>query len=926
MVSEGRWDRMVAVFHDALKAAPEVRAALLEAAFGTEADLRAEVEQMLAAHDDESSGLRMERRLLGAGRDAEEAEDLVGARLGAYRVVERIGLGGMGAVYRAERADDTYHQEVAIKVARRGHRAAELIERFRMEREILARLVHPNVAHILDGGVTADGRPYLAMRYVQGRPITEYCDELRLTVRQRLELFRTVCDAVQFAHGKLVVHRDLKPSNILVTDEGRVMLLDFGIAKLLEPDDLGAQEPPTRSDQRVLTPEFAAPEQLRGEVVGTAADVYGLGALLYRLLVGHPPHRISGRTEPELVRAICEEDPLPPSAVVTRPLSMRVPAGGPREIPAEHVAALRGATARELRRALKGDLDHIVLMAMRREPDRRYTSAGQLGEDVERFLRGLPVIAERDTLGYRARRFVGRHRASVAAAMVTASLLVGASVVAARQATEAANERDKAERVVDLMADLFRTSNPRLVPGGDTLRVADFLSLGEQDVEALGDQPDVQARMWYVLGRMHAARSRYDRAEELFRRAAAIQTRGDGASDRRAAAATLRELAVLRYYREGRAALPDLRASLERSTQVLGPRHPDVALAMEDLAAALDEKPEERARLYAAARAIRGPLSTDDYESRAGVANRDGIAAFGAGDLARARTLFSEADRLLDEGFPEGHPFRITVASNLASTLTRLARWEDAEAIYRRNLELATRVVGPRSAEVAGIVEGLGAVLASAGKLREAEAAFRQALAAYTELLGEEHGRVANNERNVGRALALQDRPEEAWPWLEQAAERYRRLEGPSSAAAATIVGQSSGLLLALGRPEEALARARIAARLLEPTDTARTAAWANARVWLGDAQLGNGDAAGAELRFANALRFRERTLPPDHPLLAEARCGLASARVAQGLSADVVADLEICAPAYAAWGLADPWTVRRNGDALLAARAAAGR
>lgn len=353
VLSNLTWSRLGELFHAALATPAPERAAFLDAACAGDQDARREIEAMLDAHEGPSR-LHVEDRLLS---DGDPADPLLGRTIGAYRLVSLIGRGGMGDVYLAERDDAQYERRVAFKLIRPGLARRGATERFLRERQILAQLEHPNIAMLLDGGMTDDGHPYLVMQYVDGEPITEWVRRRKLPLRGRLELFRTVCETVQAAHNNLVVHRDLKPANILVTEGGEVRLLDFGIAKLLDETDADT----TIALDRVLTPTHAAPEQVRGQPVTTATDVYSLGVLLYELLTDERPFEVDQRSATAIERSICEAEPGPPSR--RRP---------------------------DRRRALRGELDNLVLTAMRKEPDRRYQSARELDEDVANHLQGRP--------------------------------------------------------------------------------------------------------------------------------------------------------------------------------------------------------------------------------------------------------------------------------------------------------------------------------------------------------------------------------------------------------------------------------------------------------------------------------------------------------------------------------------------------------
>lgn len=434
------------LFHAAVELPPNERADLLEGACGGDVSLRAEIEKLIDGYDQAGSFIETPPLLdqTTMALPESEIEPLSGLRLGAYRVIREIGRGGMGTVYLAARADEEFRKQVAIKLVTAGFDHKTIIQRFRNERQILASLEHPNIARLLDGGTTESGAPYFVMEYIEGQPIREYCDTHRLTTIERLRLFRTVCSAVHFAHQNLIVHRDIKPANILVTSDGTAKLLDFGVAKLLSPIAQAGEI--TETTSRAMTPEYASPEQARGETITTASDIYSLGVLLYELLTGHRPYSVNSRSLLEVLEAICEQEPAKPSTAVSRTESSPGASGSARvTITPEAVSKARGSDPHRLRRELQGDLDSIILKAMRKEPQRRYASVEQFSEDIRRHLEHLPVIARQDTVSYRARKFIARHKAGVAAAaLVLIALLVGA-VATLWQAREARQERDKAE-------------------------------------------------------------------------------------------------------------------------------------------------------------------------------------------------------------------------------------------------------------------------------------------------------------------------------------------------------------------------------------------------------------------------------------------------------------------------------------------------
>jgi len=361
---------------------------------------------------------------------AEAENPMVGRQLGAYRLMRRVGQGGMAAVFLAARADDEYHKQVAVKLVQPGLDSRDLLDRFRTERQTLAGLDHPNIVKLLDGGSTPDGLPFLVMDYVDGKPIDEYCDQHKLSVDERLHLFGKVCDAVQYAHQNLVIHRDLKPSNILVVGDGTPRLLDFGIAKVLSPEHSAQGLQLTQTGTRCMTPAYASPEQMRAKQVTPSTDIYSLGVVLYELLTGHRPYRLTGHTPAEIERAICEQEPENPSTAVSRVENETSSDGRPITRTPELVSLVREGQPDKLRRRLRGDLDNIVLKALQKDPQRRYESVADFSEDIGRHLQHLPVRARPSTFAYRALKFVQRHKAEVSAAFVILVVIAAAGAFA----------------------------------------------------------------------------------------------------------------------------------------------------------------------------------------------------------------------------------------------------------------------------------------------------------------------------------------------------------------------------------------------------------------------------------------------------------------------------------------------------------------
>lgn len=801
---------------------------------------------MIAAHEHPGS-LAIEERLLAA---VEEPMPPPRERVGPYRLVRLLGRGGMGEVHLAERADGEYRGQVAIKLLA-GPFGAERERRLRHERQILASLRHPGIAALYDGGITEDGQPYLVMEHVDGRPIDEYCEERRLTVRERLELFAKVCDAVQYAHARLVVHRDLKPSNLLVTSDGASKLLDFGIAKLLD----GAE--PTRVEVRAFTPRRAAPEQVRGEPVSTATDVYALGLLLFELLAGRLPD------------GPWEDEPPP-----------------------------------RLGRELGGDLEAILAKALARRPEDRYAAAGFLAEDVRRHLAGQPVQARRQTRVYVLRKFVKRHAVSVAVAALAALALAAMAWFAAGQARRAAQERDQALAAMDSLVDLLALADPmagartEAGTGADQVSVADFLARAERRALTL-DESEVAVRLLLALGRIQRERTDYRAAERLLSEARARRPGDEGLRNEveLELGRTLRELG---QRERARRLLSGVR---ERRRARLGERHPDVLAATLEL---LQVEPPADARLrlerlLAEERAALPPGSLLEADTL----NALGVAHFHLGDRIAARRCFEASAAILDKAGSAAQPVRLTVLGNLAVTLDD--PWQQ-ETIHRGRIAAAAALYGSGSTMVAYASNNLGVALAMQGRHREAEAAFRRGHDIFAARLGADHLETANALRNLGRAHYFQGRYPEALAALRSARAAVAKRVTPREAAG--IGYQAARAAWLAERSPEALSDLRSTARTLAGHATGpRDPYPADALVALGATLLEAERPREAEEVLRQAWDLRRAAGQEGKEM--EARCALRLAQEASGAKPDP-RELRACAEALPGWGLADPELVAR--------------
>ncbi|MEQ1887219.1 MAG: serine/threonine-protein kinase [Bryobacteraceae bacterium] len=536
-----RWAQVRQVFDGALERPAKDRAAYLRVVCSRDDELRKEVESLLASHEGDSQFLetpaaQINRASFSFTREEELAEYPAGYKLGPYQFEKRIGRGGMGSVWLATRCDHEYRKEVAIKLVKRGMDSSEILRRFRMERQVLASLDHPNIAVLIDGGSTPEGLPYLVMEYIEGDRIDHYCESHKLSITQRLLLFRAVCAAVQFAHQNLVVHRDIKAANILVTPDGVPKLLDFGIAKLLRHDNSTLDMSQTRPELRPMTLDYASPEQIRGEAITTATDVYSLGVLLYKMLTGKMPYGAAGNTQAGLRNAILETDPVPPSQVVLTDEKIAIPEATQK---IEIVTESRATARKRLRNKLAGDLDGIILKSLRKEPHRRYASVEQFSEDIRRYIERRPVIARMDTPGYRWAKFVKRNAIGVAAGIGIGLLLTATAAVSLRSSREtSAALAETQRRYLSVEREMMHSANAlgeAQIKAGDNgtafisfnraLQLAADVSAAESG--ALGSAtPDTQmaaaeanARMGEILvstGTREAAIARFAKAKEIY--------------------------------------------------------------------------------------------------------------------------------------------------------------------------------------------------------------------------------------------------------------------------------------------------------------------------------------------------------------------------------------------------------------------------
>ncbi len=804
------WPQIKALFAQALEIPASQRAAFLDNACAGDAALRHEVEALLAA-DAAVSGF-LDAPALVETRPAlpdEAPQKLLEEHIGAYRLVRLLGRGGMGDVYLAQRDDGAFEQTVALKLVRRGLDTDELLSRFTYERQILAALDHPNIARLFDGGTTDDGRPYFVMEYAPGRPITDYCDDKRLTTKQRLALFRTVCRAVQYAHANLIIHRDLKPSNILVTDDGVVKLLDFGIAKLIDEETLDQTAPHTRTGLRLMTPEYASPEQIKGEAITTATDVYQLGVLLYELLTGRRPYRTTERMQYEIARVILEEEPTRPSTVIRQAEAIKQ---GERitQVTPETVSHARSTNIQTLHRRLAGDLDTIVLKALKKDPARRYASVDQLSADLRRHLKGLPVLARPDTIGYRLRKFILRHRVGVAATGLVVLALVGGIVTTTWQARRAQQEAARAEQINAFLQEMLSSADPR--QQGREVRVADVLDAAAQRAGAeLAGEPALEGAIRQTLGVTYRNLGLYQEAEAQLQ--AALQIRrslyGD---DHLSVSHSLYHLAWLKYQ------LSDYQTAekLGREALAIRRKHLDdedleIAHSLNDLGSvlrSLGQYPEAE-RLQREALAIRRKHHGKAHAHIVMSLNNVGTGMMVKGDYDEAMRYYEEALAMGHKLFGEEHPDIALTLANMAWAHTRKGLYAEADSLYRKTLAMRHKLLGQEHPVLAWMLQSMALNKGRLARYAEAESLSHVALTLRRKRFGDEHPDVAASLNALAILKKWQGDHAEADSLYRKALAMRRKLLGNEHPDVAATLNN----LVSLLRSQEQYAEAETLAR-----------------------------------------------------------------------------------------------------------------
>jgi serine/threonine-protein kinase len=806
-----RWNEINDVLAEVRAHPGADRSAVLRDVCGNDAALRRAVKTLLDA--DATYGGLLDEGAAALARPFLSSDDATttetaaalepGRRVDAYRLMEQIGRGGTSVVYRAKRADDQFDRTVAIKVLRGVlGRETETRERFQAERQILASLSHPHLAEVYDGGVLRDGRPYLVMEYVDGRPLTAHCRAEACSVDERLALFRQAAEAVQAAHEQLVVHRDLKPSNVLVErDTGQVKLLDFGIAKMLG-ELPGPSAPTTQTGRQPMTPAYAAPEQVKGETISVATDTYALGVLLYELLTGTRPHGGEHQSPYAVARAVSEDDPPRPSTLADDP---------------------------DRRAALAGDLERIVMTALQKAPADRYDTVDDLIDDLDRYRTDRPVRAQQGGWTYRARKFVRRNQRFIGGAVAGLLVLVGVMFYhtqrLAAERNEARQEAEKAEQVVKYLSAVFEASDPA-VSQGQPPTVSDVLDQGRRRIRQLDDQPDVQAELMGVLGGVYRSLGHFDEADSLLKQRVELERQLHD-DNHPSVAAGLADLALLRRKTGDLETADSLhRRALRIRRNEEGPVSAETATSLNDLAVVLEYK----------------------------------------GKLKLADSLYQEALRVRQQLHGPNDPNVAAVLDNRASILKKLGRYETAEQLQRRAVSMWTAAYDGPHPDLSRGLHDLAGILADRGKFQAADSLYQRSLAIDGKLYDEPHPQVAQTLNNLGVLRGKQGQSAAADSFLTHSLRIRRQTLPEGHPRIAESLNNLARLKIETGQYDGARGLLREALVLDSMNYGAEHPYVAGDLANLGNVLRKQGQTEKAASKFRKSLSVFESALPQNHP------------------------------------------------------------
>ena len=850
-LSVERWSRVADLFARAVDLEPSEREHYLNSACGDDTELRGYVQSLLQA--DAADDAVVEQTIISTARDAfgdetSQAEQMKGQMIGPYRVERLLGSGGMGMVYLAQRADEQFDQQVAIKLGRHQLIDPQTELRLRHERQFLADLDHPNIARLFDGGTTEDGVPYLVMEHIDGVSIDKYCDLNRLNIVERLRLFQTICIAVHYAHQNLIIHRDIKATNILVTKGGTPKLLDFGIAKLSDAEG-AATAGLTREGAVIMTPSNGAPEQITGKNITTSTDVYGLGLLLYDLLSGLRAYETEGLTPAEAARVIAQEAIASPSR---RLVQKKKVAQNEHDSVALHeldqIAADRSVSFERLQRQLRGDLDVIVLKALRKEPARRYRSANAFADDIGLYLKSMPIVARTDSWRYRAGKFVHRHLAAVTASVLVFAMLATFTVLLSVQNRNVIQERDTAREVIQFLEDIFMAHDPSRARGAD-VTAEEILAEGAERIRSnLGDRPEIQSALMGTIGRVYFNLGEYQPSEEMLEQALTLRLQTDGESH--PAVATARNdlaevlirraqydraidllqqsLAVNQLSNDGSSPLvatnlfnladvylatgklddaeAAVRSSIAIFMQISDQFGVELAEAKSSLARVLQVRGEldETESLLLEAIEILSTSQGPDHPLMAYYLQNLGVLQRSKGDLVAAEQTLQMAMEATRRILGGKHPLLAVVLVDRGILLHMTGDYDAAERVIREALDLGIEIHGTIHPRVGLHKTLLGMLLHDKADLINAEATLRDALLIFDQVLDDDHQYVASALTELGAVLNTSGRAADAREVLERALQIRLKDYPPEHLLVAATQIEYGDTLSRLGRFDEA--------------------------------------------------------------------------------------------------------------------------
>lgn len=830
------WDKIETIIDEALKLPASRRETYIEQECGDNPVLKSEVTLMLESIFQsegwlENPGDYKEIFVEDISNDLDQLtsqRELIGVEVGSYSVKEKLGEGGMGAVYLAERSDGAFEHRVALKVIRRGSATQSNIQRFEQERNILASLSHPGIARLFDGGITEDGFPYLIMEYIDGRPIDEYCKEERLSLNERIDLFKNVLKAVRHAHENLIVHRDLKPANILVTKKRQVKILDFGISKILEPNP---SAPLTQNRARLLTPRYAAPEQVRQQPVTTSTDLYALGVIFYRLLAEVHPFDFSNISQYETEQKILNEEPEAPSSKVQ-------------------------SSSPVLAHKLRGDLDAIALKAIRKETNQRYRVANEFLDDLQRYQQNLPVSACRDSAKYRSRKFLKRHKSAIGIAAGIVIMIISFATFYTWQITQERNqariEAEKAKEISSFLTEIFQTRNPMYEPGGTPSAVT-LLEGGENRIQELEQQPAVQAQLLNVIGRAYQSLGQFQKAESL------------------------------------------LVKSLEIRKEIYPPTHPELGTGFSSLASLFGKTGNfsKAGSLHSKALNIRRASLGNSHLLTAESLNNLGVVNTNVGKYETADSTFQEALTIYRRTTGNNEEKIARVLSNRGSIYRELGNYGKAETLFREALEIWKDTHGDIHPSTAEGYNDLALVHNHMGNIKTADSLYQKALAIKKELYPASHPSISHTLDNIGVMYGKEGDLEKAENYLLKALEMRRKIladDAPKLAASFNNVGRLYKEMGNYKQAEHYLNKAlEIDKKIYGPDHPYVGGDLKN----LGHVFKSLDDLETSKNYFNRALTIFQEVLPPSHRYITETQFSLGDILIKLHKPADARAVLE---------------------------------